>query len=276
MSSTQEVAITIASYTNPSRFNSRHCKALALQLQRVAPKKLDKAQQQALETLVARGLEVEEIRKNRSRVSAPSLQRPRHATASAWTALNTALSAVTSLPPDLGAEAELASNLVGSLFPEGTAFGTSDAVALWTHSGSLLERIEEEALRKKIESLVHPKLLVAIERAHAWLGEAIGVEGDQVELPARRALLDAVSRFSFAISAYARALSIGIDETTDEAFEQFKRALAPIDPMRVAGKPGTSEDLDEDDGPTEPTPDPDAPFVPASDDPIDNPFITTP
>src|SRR5690606_42072920 len=68
-------------------------------------------------------------------------------------------------------------------------------------------------------------------RSHAWLGEAIGVEGDQVELPARRALLDAVSRFSFAISAYARALSIGIDETTDEAFEQFKRALAPIDPI---------------------------------------------
>ncbi|MCB9621867.1 MAG: hypothetical protein H6723_00855 [Sandaracinus sp.] len=274
MSSTQEVATTIASYTNPSRFNSRHCKALALQLQRVAPKNLEPAQKQALDALVARGLEVEEIRKNRARTSAPSLQRPRHATASAWTALNSALTALTGLPADLGPEAELAANLVGTLFPEGTAFGTADAVALWTHSGTLLERIEEEALRAKLESLVNPKLLVAVERAHAWLGEAIGVEGDQVELPARRALFDAVSRFSFAISAYARALSIGVDETTDEAFEQFKRALAPIDPMRAVGKPGASDELDEEDAPTEPTEDPDAPYVPASDDPIDNPFIT--
>ena len=45
--------------------------------------------------------------------------------------------------------------------------------------------------------------------------------------------------------------------------------------MRAIGKPGVSEELDEDDEPTEPTPDPDAPYVPASDDPIDNPFITT-
>jgi hypothetical protein len=117
---------------------------------------------------------------------------------------------------------------------------------------------------------------VAIEKAHAQLGEAIGVSGDVVELPARRGLAEALARFNFAVSAYARALSIGIDETTDEAFEAFKTALAPIDGFRIARAAGGSEIDDEEDDTEEPgVSDPNAPYVPASDDPIDNPFITT-
>ncbi|MCB9622687.1 MAG: hypothetical protein H6723_05035 [Sandaracinus sp.] len=275
MISTQDVAATIGAYTQSARFRASHCTPLALQLARVAPAALTDDQRRALDTVQARATEVETIRKVRQRVSGPSLQRPRNATATAWTALATSLGALSTTPPELGPQGPNAAALVATLFPEGTSFGQQDASAVWSHSKMLLERIAEEGHRPTVDSLVSPVLLRAIEKAHAELGRAIGVSGDLVELPARRGLADALARFNFAVSAYARALSIGIDETTDEAFETFKAALAPVDAFRIAR--GVSSDADveeeEDVDPVDPAEDPDAPYVPASDDPIDNPFI---
>jgi hypothetical protein len=284
VTSTQDVSATIAAYTNSARFRALHCTPLALQLGRVAPNTLTADQRKALDLVQTRASEVETIRKVRQRVSGPSLQRPRNATASAWTALATSLGALATTPPELGPQGPSAAALAATLFPEGTAFGQQDASAVWSHSKVLLDRIAEEGHRATIESLVNPLLLVAVEKAQAQLGEAIGVSGEVVELPARRGLAEALARFNFAVSAYARALSIGIDETTDEAFEAFKTALAPIDGFRIARTAGGSEvdELDDegDSDPAEPSepsePDPNAPYVPASDDPIDNPFITAP
>ena len=281
MTSTQDVSATIAAYSNSARFRASHCTPLALQLARVAPASLTADQRKALDLIQTRASEVETIRKVRQRVSGPSLQRPRNAMTSAWTALATSLNALATTPPELGPEGPNAAALASTLFPEGTSFGLQDASAVWSHSKMLLDRIAEEGHRATLEGLVRPVLLMAIEKAHAQLGEAIGVSGDVVELPARRGLAEALARFNFAVSAYARALSIGIDETTDEAFQAFKTALAPIDGFRIARTAGGSEidelDEEDDDEPTEPSvPDPNAPYVPASDDPIDNPFITTP
>jgi hypothetical protein len=271
------VAVTIGAYTTPARFRALHCTPLALQLARVSPSTLTADQRKALDLVQTRASEVETIRKVRQRVSGPSLQRPRNATTTAWTALATSLNALATTPPDLGPEGPNAAALAATLFPEGTSFGQQDASAVWSHSKVLLDRIAEEGHRAAIESLVSPVLLVAIEKAHAQLGEAIGVSGDVIELPARRGLAEALARFNFAVSAYARALSIGIDETTDEAFEAFKTALAPIDGFRIARTAAGSEIDDEDDDADEPSDpsEPNVPFVPASDDPIDNPFITT-
>ena len=275
MTSTQDVAVTIGAYTNPARFRALHCTPLALQLSRVAPATLTGDQRKALDLIQTRASEVETIRKVRQRVSGPSLQRPRNAMASAWTALASSLNALATTPPELGPQGPNAAALAGTLFPEGTSFGQQDASAVWSHSKVLLDRIAEEGHRATIESLVNPVLLIAIEKAHAQLGEAIGVSGDVVELPARRGLAEALARFNFAVSAYARALSIGIDETTDGAFEAFKTALAPIDGFRIARTAGGAEIDDEDEDETAEPSDPNAPYVPASDDPIDNPFITT-
>jgi hypothetical protein len=271
MTSTLDVANTIATYTSSARFRSSHATPLALQLARVAPPDLTPAEKKALDTIRLRADELDAIRKNRQRVSAPSLQRPRNATATAWTALATSLGALATIPPELGPEGPTATALAATLFPTGTSFGQQDANAVWSHSQMLLERIAEEGHRPSLESVVSPALLRAIEKAHADLGRAIGVTGDVVELPGSRSLAEALARFVFAITAYARALSIGLDETTDEAFERFKTALAPIDSFRIRG---TSTEVDGDGDEEEPVTPGDEPFVPASDDPIDNPFIT--
>jgi hypothetical protein len=107
------------------------------------------------------------------------------------------------------------------------------------------------------------------------LAAAVGLDGNVTKLPPKRALLEATTRFSLAVAAYARALALKIDETDVDAITRFRDALAPIDPLRVSGRAGSVEEEDDDEGDVEePTPDPNGPFVPASDDPIDNPFIT--
>ena len=94
--------------------------------------------------------------------------------------------------------------------------------------------------------------------------------------PNAQALQEATTRFSLAVAAYARALALKIDETDVDAITRFRDALTPMDPLRVTGRAGSvEEEEDGDEGDVEePTPDPDPPYVPASDDPIDNPFIT--
>jgi hypothetical protein len=71
-----------------------------------------------------------------------------------------------------------------------------------------------------------------------------------------------------------------VDEAEPEDLERFRAALAAVDTYKVVGRAGarlSDEELEgRDEGHVEPwTPDPDAPYVPASDDPIDNPFVTT-
>ena len=153
-----------------------------------------------------------------------------------------------------------------------------DAGAVWTQSHTLFARIDEESLRAKIDALVAPALLQTCERAFQRLGDAVGVTGELKPSTPKTALREANARFAFAVSAYARALSIGLDETDEVALARFQSALAPIDGLRITGRAADALDEDEEDDepstPADPVDDPDAPYVPASDDPIDNPFIT--
>ena len=57
-----------------ARFNSRHCSFLARQLQAVAPTDLTPDQREALALVLARGNEVDAVRKARQRLAHPELR----------------------------------------------------------------------------------------------------------------------------------------------------------------------------------------------------------
>ena len=278
----QSAAITLAAYMSPVRFNSQHCMLVARHLGSDAPSSLTDDQKRALERVLLRATAVDEVRKERQRVSAPALREPRNAMITAWSSLYGALQSVAAVPRELSPLSAEAAALLSLLFPNGVGLASADAAGLWTFSRVLLERIEEEGLRPRLSTVVSPVILLAVDSAFGSLSAAVGAEGQRVRLPGRCALFEATAAFSYAVAAYARSLAITVDETEPEDLAQFRAALGAVDTFKVVGRASgelTEEDLDED-GDMEPEtpsePDPNAPYVPASDDPIDNPFITTP
>ncbi|MCB9599201.1 MAG: hypothetical protein H6720_02400 [Sandaracinus sp.] len=281
----QAAATTITAYTTPTRFNSRHCMLVARHLASDAPATMTDLQKRALARVQDCARAVDEVRKERQRVAAPALRGPRNAMVGAWAALHGALGAVASVPREVSPLAAEAASLVATLFPEGVGLSSVDAAGTWTISRLLLERIREEGLRPRLERVVTPVLLTAVDAAFSELSVAVGAEGGRVRLPARRALFEATASFSYAIAAYARALSTTVDEAEPEDLATFRAALSAIDSFRIVRSASalTEDELDEEgdvepESPSEPgaedPDDPDAPYVPASDDPIDNPFIT--
>ncbi|MCB9603885.1 MAG: hypothetical protein H6720_26495 [Sandaracinus sp.] len=277
----QAAATTIATYTTPTRFNSRHCMLVARHLMSDAPTSLNELQKRALDLVLARATAVDDVRKERQRVSAPALRGPRNAMVGAWASLFGAIQAVAAVPREVSPLSAEASSLVATLFPDGVGMAQMDAAGTWTSSRVLIERIDEEGLRPRLQRVVSPVLLEAVDAAFSGLGSAVGAEGGRVRLPARRALFEANAAFSYAVAAYARALAVTVDESEPEEISTYRSALVAVDTFRVVRSSNvlTEEDLDEE-GDLEPEtpsePDPNAPYVPASDDPIDNPFITTP
>jgi hypothetical protein len=277
ISTTQEVSALIATYTNNTRFDSRHCAVLAAQLRRSAPADLTEVEAIALAGIERAASHVTSVRLARLRVAPPALRVPRQELVSSWSALSSMLSALASVPGEAPQALE-AARLEALLFGERTDFTSLDAAALWDFSKVILQRIEEESLRPALEALVPKMTLDAIETSVANVASAIGVEGPMSELPAKRALAEARLRFSFAVATYARALSLRIvlDDATTVA--RFRAALAPVDGLRVVLTRGRSEeDLDEleeeTEEPTEPNADePAEPELP--DDPEVNPFIS--
>jgi len=273
---TLNVAAMVASYTNTARFNSRHCILLAHQLERVAPAKLDKAQRDALDLVKVRAQEVEEVRKAQRSMAPRVVRSSRLAVVTAWGAVHGALTALGSIPKEVSPIGAEATALLGALFSDGTpGMSALDAGAVWAEAHRLFARIEEQKLRKKIDAAIAPALLQSCEHAFTQLGDAVGVSGERQPEGPKTTLREASARFSFAVSSYARALSVGLDETDEVALSRFQSALAPIDVVRVTGR--AAEVLDEEENgeePEAPAADPDTPYVPASDDPIDNPFVT--
>ena len=280
ISTTQEVSALIATYTNNTRFDSRHCAVLAAQLRRSAPADMTEVEATALATIERAASHVTSVRLARLRVSPPALRVPRQELVTSWMALSSMLSAMASVPGE-SPQALEAARLEALLFSERTDFGSLDAAALWDFSKVLLQRIEEESLRPALEALVPKMTLDAIETSVATVAGAIGVEGPSSELPAKRALAEARLRFSFAVATYARALSLRIvlDDATTVA--RFRAAIAPVDGLRVTATRGRSEeDLDELEEETE---EPSAPIAGGGsvepspelpDDPEVNPFIS--
>ncbi len=258
----QNAVVLLSSYVTPSRFHSRHCSTLAEQLESVAPAELTADQRAALAEVIDLGNQVDDISKARMRVSPAAVRAPRVATCTAWASLHDSLAALSSCPSDLGPEGPAAAELVAALFPDGVPFLQADASAVRSGSKVLLERIEEEGLGARIDALVSPQLRRQVGRAHMQLGTALGIESraSTASTTSARSLPETTARFAFAVSAYARALSIGIQPDDEIALARFAASLAPIDPLRVTGKAGEEED----EGPI--------PVAPIPNDPTPSPY----
>jgi hypothetical protein len=264
----EDIATVIARYTNAARFGVRHCTPIAIELQKSAPSSLNDAQREALRLVGVRAVEVEEIATARERSGPPSVRGPRRAVVVGWSGMQSALLAVATLPPSLVAEGADAARIAASLFPEGVTFGSGDAAAVWAHSQRLLGRIEAEGLVASLETLIHPGFLRAVRAAHAELGTATGLSSASAASHSTGSLVEARSRFAFAVSRYARALSVDIDDRDHEAAARFVAALAPIDNYRITSDKPEDDDLDADPTPTD---DPAAP-APSPGGPTPAPF----
>ena len=164
---------------------------------------------------------------------------------SAWSAVKDSVGAIATIPSELGNEGQEAQYINTRLFPEGPPFNQLDAVAVWSQSKELLERLEEEGLAARVNALINPKLLASVTRAYGQLGEAIGVVGEIITAPPSRGLVEANARFSYAVGSYARALSVSVTLDDPATLQRFLGALAPIDAMRVTN--AAEEEEDEDD-----------------------------
>lgn len=247
VSSIQNAVAVVSNLTSPARFKSPHCTPLAARLRAVAPTDLSPDQREALAVVGRVADEVDAITKDRMRTAPPALRGPRSSAVTAWSSMNAALLAIATVPGEVDADGPEAAAIALKLFPEGITFTQDDAHAVWRSGHVLLSRITEEGLEARLDALV-PALRASILHAHAELGAALGVDGSVGAVPTTRSLADAVSRFAFAVSSYARAMSVGLDPQDERAMERFEKALAPIETMRLTGK----SDGDDEDEPGEP------------------------
>jgi len=263
-----DIATVIARYINAARFGVRHCTPIAIELQKSAPASLNDVQREALRLVGVRAREVEDIASARERTGPPSVRGPRRAVVVGWSGMQSALLALASLPAGDVPQSADAARIATSLFPEGVTFGSGDAAAVWAHSQRLLGRIEAEGLVTPLETLIHPGFLRAVRAAHAQLGTATGLSSASAAAYSTGSLIEARSRFAFAVSRYARALSIDIDDRDHEAAARFVAALAPIDIYRITSDRPEDDDLDADPAPAE---DPATP-APSPGGPTPSPF----
>lgn len=245
VSSLQNAVAVVSNLTSTARFASHHCTPLAARLRAVAPADLSADQRDALAVVIRVADEVDAITKDRMRTAPPALRAPRNAAVTAWSSMNAVLLAVATVPPAVDADGPEAAAIALKLFPEGVSFSQDDAAAVWRGSHVLISRIAEEGLEARLDALV-PALRASVMHAHAQLGAALGVDGSTGTVPTTRSLAETTSRFAFAVSGYARALSVGLDPQNELAMERFEKALAPIDDFRTTTK---SREDDESDAP---------------------------
>lgn len=285
-----QIAAKVGAYTSSSRFASRHARAVADLLLANAPSSLNAAQRKALDAVQVRAEAVDAVRRERHGASAPKVRVQRQELINAWSALHSALSALASIPPDVGNQAVEATALLSRLFPAGLSFLSGDAAALWSDTRLLFSRIEDEELQPRIDAIVTPVHLASVRAARARLGTVLGVDGNPRPRP-RQTLGEVNSLFAFAVANYARALSINLDLDDEVSVGSFFAALQPLDALRVDTRPGSrsepdvepdAEDFeDESDDPevndapvvVGPTEDP---LDPLPDDPEVNPFYHPP
>lgn len=236
----------VGTYTNPSRFGSHVCRPLAISLRKTAPADLDARALEALVRVEQRAQDVEDIATARERQAPPAVRGPRIAAGTAWSALNTALGCVALIPSS--PLAEEAQRTQSTLFPDGVSFVQLEAHAAWAVGDRLLSRIDSEGHAPVITRLVHAALLENVREAHAALGIATGLAAGVAIAPSGRSLAEARSRFAYAVSDYARAVSVGLDVGDREAVTRFANAMAPIDTYRITRS--TDDDEDDTDTPT--------------------------
>lgn len=280
-----QVAAKVGAYASSSRFASRHARTVADLLLAHAPSNLTPAQREALDQVERRAAAVDAVRRERHGAVAPKVRAQRQELINAWSALHASLSALASIPRDVGDQAVEATALLARLFPTGLSFVSGDAAALWSDTQLLFARIEEEELEARIDAIVAPALLDSVRSARGRLGAVLGIDGRPKTISGPT-LAEVNTLFAFAVANYARALSVNLDLDDENAVRTFFAALQPLDALRVdtgRGKPSSDVEPEADD--FEDEEDGDTPFVvgpsddpaePLPQDPEVNPFYHPP
>lgn len=193
-------------------------------------------------------------------------------------AMHGGLEAIARLPIDAGTRSKRAQRVLAIAFPEGTAFASGDAEAVWVAARHFLAIVDDQGLATEIGELIGPEFLELARHSVDALGTVLGVEKGARRLPGRSALSEALEKLGEAITRYSRQLVAELDEEDPASVERFLRLVAPLDAHRASyagGGNAGDEDLDgEVDpltpvSPTEPVPPPmpdtprngDGPFV---------------
>lgn len=239
-------------YTNPIRIASVDAVALHLQLERCKPADIDADERAALDEVKAAAENVRLVRIARSQTSPSALKEPRLSTSTAVSSLHGGLAAVASLSAEHGPEGPRAAEVVQRVFPDGTSFLRGDATAVWEGTDMVLQVIDAEGLGPAIDALVSPTLLRAVRTTHAKLRHAVVSGGVAPSVPSS-ALRDAMSRFTFAVAQYARALAGRVRHDDEASLAAFFSTLAPLDQVRVLGDKEEDDDVTEPSAPTDPS-----------------------
>lgn len=141
---------------------------------------------------------------------------------------------------DNGASSERAGELLTSLFPDGLKFLTAGYEDEWVQGETLLRRIDDEGLAAELDELAGPPFLDELRKAHAALGEALGV-GEEAPPPLPK-IGPAVSALAQAIADYGRVRSAFVDLEDPSSVAAFCEAMRPRDELLARGRRSGSED----------------------------------
>ena len=215
--------IDVSRYVRPPRIGAASGFLLVTRLLRAAPAEPSDRVHAALARMRESGEHLQSVLRERARLATFSLRPYDQDFDACWAAFHMRLSAHARRPKN--PHAARASTLLEQLFSTGLNFLTLGYEDQWLHSHTLLQRFEAEGLTDELGSLVGQEFLVAVQEAHAVLGEALGVgEGEPERTPS---LSEALTELAAAIADYSRVLAGELDMNDPESTAAFERAMAP-------------------------------------------------
>jgi hypothetical protein len=252
MSKSRVFPVSFTSYVEAPRFSARYCASVAQHLLNRLPGDASTDEKKSVRIVVEMAGAVVSVINERERLGLGRVRPAALAFVNLWSAVFGVTSGFARFGGSVGADAQA---ILDAVFVEGVSFTKLNANGAWAEGTRRLGRIDDENLARKLASLIGEGQLVALRAATADLGNAIGTGSEQLDIPSRTALAEAVGDFGRSVGNYARVAAARVDETDRESVERFQRQMAPIDEYRASLKTITDED-EELDTDTDVTPEP--------------------
>lgn len=259
-----------------------------------APKKRSERLKRRLERLQASVVAVQDVRRTRSRLSAPNLRPLGKRVDDGWGGLHGTLESQARFVGE--PTAAIAQRILDRLFKNGTAFLKESYEAEFLEGETLLARIDKEGMAAEIDSLVGEHGLRYVRSAQEGMGDGLGLGDVEVERADTQALATSLSALAVAIADYIRVLAGETDEDDEKSVARFIRAVVePIEQHRAYHAKSSSGTKKDDTGNADPALvdsdvvdpsqfdladdedpsilDPDAPVPPLDEEPATDPSI---
>ena len=222
-----------------TRFSAAVGLVLAMRLLKVAPARLPARIVDALTTLRASAVALQQVAVDRLRLSPQNLRPLDLALDNAWMALSEAIAAVARLDTPLGQEARA---LLGKVFPRGTSF-VKATYEEYTTSSQILQLIEQQRLEPAIRRVAGDAFLPFIRASHEAFGEGLGLGASTPEVTDSTGIARAVVDLADAIADYGRLMVGWLDWNDPAKVTAFQKAMAPLDAHRksIGGTRPTDE-----------------------------------